>query len=591
MIPFQTIAEALDDLGRVFPQNTYVFQDMKGVETTLSFPDIRAQTASRAAALQALGLSVGDRFGLIVIEPQDFVLTFLASLRVGVIPVPLYPPMSLGNLDAYAARTARILEAAGARVLVTSKRLQNLLWSQIDAVESLDRLVVVEALAEGDAAPEYPALRPDDIAFLQYTSGSTSDPKGVIVTHAALLANVECIVMGLSLDPVLDKGVSWLPLYHDMGLIGFVLVTICRKVNTVFLPAVRFIRKPRAWFDAIHRHRGTISFAPNFAYAMMVKKTTPEQRAGWDLSCMKAFGCGAEPIHPDTMETFTQVFSRDCAMPESALMPAYGMAEFTLCISMKPLRDRFHVQEVSADTFRDEGQVTDAGEGEGVLSHVACGPGFPGHEIAIYSPDDERLPEGVEGEIRVRGPSVCPGYFESPEATAEAFVGGWLRTGDLGYLLGGQIYVTGRIKDLIILRGRNVHPQSVEWAVASVEGVRKGNVVAFSAPGQRDAGGERLIIALETRAEDPAALQKAVRRAVQRTLSIPPSEIVCLPPGALPKTSSGKLQRRRTRAQYLDGRLGAEGSRGADSAADKLTLARHMARSVWTRTKSGIRNR
>jgi len=562
---FDTIAQAIADIGGHFPENGYTFQDMTGAETRYTFPEIERATAIRAAAIQSMGLKQGDRLGLIIIEPEDFVLTFLAAMRVGVIPVPLYPPLSLGNLDAYADRTANILDASGATVLIVSPRLQNLLWSQVDKVSGLKRLVVADKLGDVEDAPVYPEISPGDIAFLQYTSGSTADPKGVIVTHANLVANIECIVLGLNLSPHDDTGVSWLPLYHDMGLIGFVLVTIYRGVNTVFIPTVRFIRRPWAWLDTVHRHRGTISFAPNFAYALVTRKCTPERMADWDLSCVKAFGCGAEPIHPETMEAFTQQFAEHCGLPESAILPAYGMAEFTLCVSMKPLAERFRVH------------------GE----NIACGGGFPDHEIAVFSEDGRRLGEDEEGELCLRGPSVSPGYFQDPERTAATFHGGWLHTGDLGYLHDGQVHVTGRIKDLVILNGRNLHPQSIEWVAAEVEGVRKGNVVAFSRP---DEHSEALVIAMETRAEDAEALTKAVKKAVSRSLGVTVAEVVCLPPGALPKTSSGKLQRRKTREHYLEARLGTEGSRSADSAADRVTLARHMARSIWTRAKVTVGN-
>jgi fatty-acyl-CoA synthase len=585
---FETISRAIAEIGTRYPEHAYTFQDMKGAETRYTFPELERDTAARAGALQALGLGKGDRVGVIIVEPEDFVLTFLAAIRVGVIPVPLYPPLSLGNLDAYADRTARILESAGAKLLVTSARLQNLLWSQVDKVPTLDRLVVAEQLKRHARPPEYPEITPEDIAFLQYTSGSTSDPKGVIVTHDNLVANIRCIVGGLDLTPETDTGVSWLPLYHDMGLIGFVLVTIWRGVNTVFIPTVRFIRRPWCWLETIHRHRGTISFAPNFAYALVTRKCTPEQMAAWDLSCVKAFGCGAEPIHPETAEAFLAQFGEHCGLPESSFLPAYGMAEYTLAISFKPLKERFGVHRVDGARFPDEGVAHPPADGAPVLTHVSCGPAFPDHEIAVLDENNRPVPEGVEGELCLRGPSVSPGYFQDPEQTAATFRDGWLHTGDLGYLHRGHVYVTGRIKDLIILKGRNLHPQSIEWVASEVPGVRKGNVVAFSRPGGGD--GEEVVVALETREQDTEAVADAVAKAVNKALTISVADVVCLPPGALPKTSSGKLQRRKTRAQYLAARLGSEGSRSADSAADRVTLARHMASSIWSRAKATVRN-
>lgn len=584
---YRTIAEAIANVGTAQPQNGFVFQDSKGEERRYDFPEIEVETARRAAGLQALGLEKGDRFGLIVIEPEDFVLDFLAALRVGVLPVPLYPPLSMSSLDAYADRTALILETSKAKVLVASEKLQNVLWGLVDRVSTLEKLVRAEQLGLADGTPVYPEIVPEDLAFLQYTSGSTSDPKGVMVTHGSLIANVNGIMGpdGMDMDPAVDKGVSWLPLYHDMGLIGFVMAPIVWGVEVIFIPTMRFIRRPRVWMDTIHRHRATSTFAPNFAYALITRRCKESDLSGWDLSCLKACGCGAEPIHPETMRAFTETFSKGAKMPVNAVLPAYGMAEATLAIAIKNVDDTMRTLVIDAQAFEDEG-VAKAPENDDttVIEHVCCGKPFPGHEVAAFS-DGARLPEGVEGELCVRGPSVTPGYYDNEDATASTFVDGWLHTGDLGYLVDGEIVITGRLKDLIIFNGRNIHPQSVEWVAAEIDGVRKGNAVAFSRPG---ASSEELIVTLETRAQDEEALIKAVKQAVQRELSLTLSEVVCLKPGTLPKTSSGKLQRRKTRQQFLNGSLGTEGSRAMGGNADKVTLAKHVAKSLWSRAKARV---
>jgi fatty-acyl-CoA synthase len=587
MSRFTTLAAAVAHIGEQWPELGYTFQDMRGDETFYTFPQIAEQTANRASALQALGLRKGDRAGLIIVEPEDFVLTFLAMFRIGVVPVPLYPPLSLGNLDSYAERTAKVLDSAEARLLIASASLQNVLWSQVDRVPSVERLVRAEELRAGAGTPDYPEVLPEDLAFLQYTSGSTSDPKGVMVTHASLVANCTGIIEhGLKLDPGIgDKGISWLPLYHDMGLIGFVIAPILYGIPIVFIPTLRFVKKPSCWLETIHRHRGTASFAPNFAYALVARKARADDLARWDLSCVKALGCGAEPIHPETMRTFSALFHEHCDLPTDCLLPAYGMAEATLAISLKPVDEAMITHRVDADAFQEDGEVRPPVDGQTVEEHVACGIPFPGHEVAIFSEAGTRLGDAVQGEICLRGPSVTPGYFKNAEATARAFRNGWLHTGDLGYLLDGHVYVTGRVKDLIILNGRNIHPQSVEWAAANVEGVRKGNVVAFARPG---AHSEELVVALETRTTDPEQLTRDVRIAVQKELSLTVTEVICLEPGTLPKTSSGKLQRAKTRSQYLRGTVGREGNRTA-GATDRITLARHMAASVWSRAKAALR--
>jgi fatty-acyl-CoA synthase len=583
--PFVTVAEAIAKIGLAHPQNGFTFQDMKGVETRYAFPELEVHTGRRAAALQALGLQKGDRIGIVVVEPEDFVLTFLSAVRVGIIPVPMYPPLSFGSLDAYSDRTAKILESAKAKVLVASGQLQNVLWSLIDKVPTLKTLVKVEDLRGVDGVPAYPEILPQDTAFLQYTSGSTSDPKGVIVTHANLIANAIATITGINGDPKVTLGVSWLPLYHDMGLIGFVIDPIVMGLSIVYIPTLRFIKKPTVWFDTIHAHRGTKTFAPNFAYALVAKKAKPEDLARWDLSCVDVFGCGAEPIQGQTLRDFFDVFGK-CGIKPTALLPAYGMAESTLCVSVKPLGETFVTRFVDATKFQADGTVEDPADDAVVFEHVSCGKSFPLHEVAIFSEDGKRLGDRQEGEICAKGPSVCPGYYDNAEATQAMFRDGWLRTGDLGYLDDGHIYVTGRLKDLIILNGRNLHPQSIEWLCAEVDGVRKGNVVAFSRPGDAS---EELVIAMEIRGgADKAAIEAGVTAAIRRELGLTVADVVCLEIGTLPKTSSGKLQRRRTRQLYLEGALGTSGSRLAGSTADKLTLARHVAKSFWTRARTAV---
>ena len=580
---FPTLARALEEVARACPGNGFVFQDDHGEETRLSYPDIERVTARRAAALQARGLKKGDRIGLIVVEPQEFVLTFLAAVRVGVVPVPLYPPLALGALDAYGDRSSAILEAAGARVLVASSRLQNVLWALVDRVESLETLVPVERLADG-GDPRYPEITPDDLAFLQFTSGSTATPKGVMVTHRSLMANAHAMIVdGVKKDLGDGTLVSWLPLYHDMGLVGFVLAAVANGLNSVLIPTMRFIRRPSAWFETIHRHRATMSCAPNFGYELITRRSKDEDVERWDLSCLEVLCCGAEPIHPETIRRFHERFT-PCGLKPTVFMPAYGMAEATLAISFKPSGEVYRTRKVDAASFEDGGRVQAPVEGQRTLEHVSCGRTFPGHEVRAFN-EDGPLPDGVEGELRLRGPSVTAGYFQAPEATAETFRDGWLHTGDLGFVLDGQVYITGRLKDLIIVNGRNIHPQAVEWVVQDVEGVRKGNVVAFSVPGQT---GEELVVALESRRQDLDALTAEVREVVQRELSLAVADVAVLPPGTLPKTSSGKLQRRKTRQHYRDARLGREGSRAFGSQADALTLARHVARSVWTRARSRL---
>lgn len=579
-----TLATALEASAKAYPSHGFTFQDMTGKETFYTFGQMVEETGTRAAALAKLGLKKGDRVGIIVIEPEDFVLSFFAALRLGVIPVPLYPPMSMGEIDAYMDRLTRILDTAKAEVLLASEKLQNVLWSVVDRVPSVRKLVAIESLKKGGPAATFPTITQEDIAFLQYTSGSTADPKGVIVTHGTLHANVTGIMTTLEMDPDKDdRGLSWLPLYHDMGLIGFVIAPAFWGVSCQFIPTLRFLKHPNSWMETASRYKATITFAPPFALGLAARRARPNQIKDWDLSKLRIVGVGAEPINPESARDFVELFSENSKMPTNAILPAYGMAEFTLAISLKEAGQTMRVRYVDPETFENEGRAIEA-TGDFALEHVSCGPIFPGHEVKIVSPEThQEMPDGCEGEICLRGPSVMPGYYLNDEATREAFRDGWLRSGDLGYLWDGEIYVTGRLKDLIILNGRNIHPQSIEWPLQEIDGVRKGNVVAFSVPGSST---EELVIALEKRADaDNQTIREAVTDAISKEFSVQVAEVVVLEAGLLPKTSSGKLQRRKTRQLYLEGSLGSQGSRQMGSSGQKLTMAKHVARSVWTRVK------
>ncbi len=286
------------------------------------------------------------------------------------------------------------------------------------------------------------------------------------------------------------------------------------------------------------------------------------------------------------MRAFTDLFHTHCNLPTTAIMPAYGMAEATLAISLKVAPEPMVTRVVDLEAFQAEGEARGPVSDDALtVEHVACGLPFPGHEVAAFDADGNRLGDGFEGELCVRGPSVTPGYFGDPARTAETFRNGWLHTGDLGYVHDGQVYCTGRIKDLIILNGRNVHPQAVEWAAAEVDGVRKGNVVAFARAGSTS---EEVVVVVETRADEHAPLVDAVKQAVRKEISVSPADVVCLPPGTLPKTSSGKLQRRKTREQYLTGTLGNNGTRTMGASGSKRVIARHVARSMWSRAKNAL---
>jgi fatty-acyl-CoA synthase len=512
-----------------------------GGERIVSFSDLWLEARRRAHAFQALGVQRGDRVALVLTEPDEFVLTFMGALTAGIVAVPIYPPQTLAKMEAYGDTVRHVLAASGARLLVTSEALRPLIEQHLAGEGS--RVVTERDVREAPGfhgqAPE--PVRLSDLAFLQFTSGSTSRPKGVMVTHQNLSANSHAIMFdGLKSTPG-ERSVSWLPLYHDMGLIGFVVAPLYNLVETMFLPTLSFIRRPSMWLEAIHRYRANITFAPNFAFALATRAITESQSQRWDLSCMRALGCGAEPIQPDVIRAFLGRFAAQGLRPES-ILPSYGMAEATLAISFADITAPLATDRVDLQAMR-AGKATPAGDGP-TMELVSCGRAFPGHEIAIVARDGTHLGERQVGEIWLRGPSVTAGYYDNPEATAETFGGGWLRTGDLGYEASGHLYICGRAKDLIILNGKNYYPQDIERIVSRVDGVRDGQCVAFSRLDAVNVGGGEIAVVVAESRKDTAGIAEAIIGAVRAELGLTIAEVHFIKRGTLPKTSSGKVRRR-----------------------------------------------
>jgi len=476
----------------------------------------------------------------------------MACLTAGIIAVPMYPPQTLAKLEAYGDTVRHVLAASQAKALITNPSLNELMKEHL---QRSDVRVVLEAEIRGsvDHAPDPEPVVLEDLAFLQFTSGSTSKPKGVMVTFGNLAANAKAIMVdGLKSTPD-DKGVSWLPLYHDMGLIGFVVAPLYTLVQVMFLPTMAFIRRPSIWLDAIHRFRGTITFAPNFAYALATRAVTDSQAATWDLSCMRHLGCGAEPIQAEVMRGFLKRFEKYGLAPTSVL-PSYGMAESTLAITFHGVLDTLRTDRVSVDAMRAGNATTIPSGG---MELVGCGRPFPGHELAIMNAKGEPLGPRKVGEIWVKGPSVTKGYFGDARATEETFGGGWLRTGDLGYVAEGELFICGRAKDLIILNGKNYYPQDIEAVVSKSAGVRDGQCVAFSRLDEK--GAEHCVIVAEAkigpRAGTAEEIASQIISIVRAEVGIVPGEVHLIKRGTLPKTSSGKVRRREAKHRLELGEL------------------------------------
>ncbi len=555
-----------------------------GEDLFVSFHELRLAAQRRAAHYAAAGLVRGDRVAVIVPEGEHFIPAFIGALWIGLIPVPLYPPLSLGKLDAFMDALVTILNVAKPRVLVTTERVGKVLWPAVGRIPTIEKVISTEELARDPAGPlpAAVAVRDDEVAFLQFTSGSTALPKGVMVTHGNLAANTKAIVVdGLKADGALDTCVSWLPLYHDMGLIGCVLAPVCHAIPSVYIPTLSFIKNATLWLETLHKYRGNLTFAPNFAYALVTKRAKPEQIARWDLSHVRVFGCGSEPINPHTMRAFVDAMA-PAGLKPTALLPCYGMAEATLAISFVGIEEPLRTDRIDADRYHREATAAPVSNGSAGLEIVNCGRTFPGHEISVQDDEGRILADRQVGEICLRSASITPGYWQDPEATRAAFRNGWLRTGDLGYLVDGEVFISGRIKDILIINGRNYYPQRIEWLVDDIQGLRKGSAVVFTRPGRAS---EEIVVAAESRADDPAAVKAEIVARVSEEFQLAVADVALVPPGTLPKTSSGKLQRRKTREQYLNGSLGRAG-RGGNA---PLALARHLALSLVGRARHEVR--
>ncbi|MBX3207089.1 MAG: fatty acyl-AMP ligase [Labilithrix sp.] len=581
-----TLSDALRQLSNREDRG-FVFVRPDGTERFCSFRDLGVEAQRRAADLHARGLVKGDRLAIAVPDPDEFVLSFLGAVMGGIVPVPISPQLSFKNIEGYHDTVAHIANASGASLLLTTAATRQYVDPIAARAPKLRGIVTVDELGKEDHGKVDVAVDPTDLAFLQFTSGSTSRPKGVMVSHRNLAWNSESFMIhGLAKDSSFDKGVTWLPLFHDMGLIGFVVGTIFTDIPVVFLPTASFVRNPRIWLDKIHQHRGTITYAPNFAYALVAKRLKDKDVADLDLSCLRRAGCGAEPIQPKTLRDFAAKLA-PAKLDPKAFLPSYGMAEATLAITFVPhstgvRTDVIEKKSLEAGDAKPAPSIEDAGGtvdssmlGADVQELVNCGKPFPEHALAIVDEAGNRLGDRRVGQIVTRGPSISAGYYEEPELTADAFKKGpdgdtWLYTGDLGYTVDGEVFICGRLKDMIIVRGRNFYPNDLEWVVSELPSVRRGNVVAFSVDVSGPEGaGEQLVIAAEAFQADAEALKQAIAQAIVANFSLTTHEVVIVPQGTLPRTSSGKPQRRKTRQLYLDGTLGrARAVQGKDGQPD-----------------------
>jgi len=548
----ETLLDYLDCLGR-FPDGGLRFVDRAERATWFPWTEIRERALAVCGGLRALGIERGDRIPLIFPTEIEFFDAFFGVQLAGAVPVPLYPPVRLGRLGQYLRGTARMIERTRAPLVLADARVKRILG---EAVALARPRLGCKTLGElPRERGEVVRVGPSDLALVQFSSGTTVDPKPVALSHRAIIAQVE--ILNSFWQDTADfrhTCVSWLPLYHDMGLIGCVVPALSREAQLTLIGPELFVTRPALWLRALSRYRGTISPAPNFAYGLCLHRISDAEMEGCDLSEWRTALDGAEAVTPAVTRAFIERFARWGFRPE-ALTPVYGLSEAALAVTFSALDTPFESRRFQRDALSRDRIAREALEGREIVS---VGRPVPGFRLRIVDEAGRDLPDGRVGRVWIQGPSLMEGYLDDPLATARVLRDGWLDTGDLGFLMDGELFLTGRAKDVIILRGRNYAPEEIERAVEGIPGVRTGCVVAASWLPE-DAEGGRLALFVETaRDAGPEALAdlpEACRTAVLGAAGLAVDQVELLPPGTLPRTSSGKLRRAEALRLWLAGEL------------------------------------
>lgn len=560
---FHALASRLADFATVPEAIAYAAQGETGLNfysgkgelvEALPYSRLYEQAQVLARRMLAQGLIKGERVAIIAESDGDFMRAFAACQFAGLVAAPLPLPSAFGGKDAYIEHIRRMIQGADATAALTTPGLAD--WMKV-ATDGLGlKAVGTIALFDGVAADhvELPTIGPDDLCYLQFSSGSTRFPLGVAVTQAALMANAYAITHhGLKITAA-DRCVSWLPLYHDMGLIGFLLTPLVCQVSIDYVPTREFARRPLLWLQLITRNKGTLSYSPSFGYELAARRAETASTEGLDLSSWRGAGIGGDMVRPKVMRKFAEMFAARGFRAE-AFVASYGMAEASLALSFAPLDQGIVTDRVDLDRLENDAVAVPPGpDTQRARDFVLNGPILPGHGIEVRDPDGAILPEKQVGRLFARGPSLMREYFNRPEETASVLsADGWLDTGDLGYLCDGQIVITGRAKDLILINGRNVWPQDLEWSAEhAVDSLRSGDVIAFSLDGDAD---EQVLVLVQCRPTQPDA-RAALANQVQGVLRAAHGldvKVVLVPTHSLPQTSSGKLSRSKAKQMYLAG--------------------------------------
>ena len=550
----QTLVQALEYHVEHQPERLTVFLYEDQKETRITYRNLWDGALRYAARLAEARLGPGETVAIMLPTCADYLYCFYGVLMAGGIPVPLYPPARLTTIEDHLTRHVGILKSAGASLMITIPEAKPLAWLLKAQVESLREVMMPADFADAPATFAPVQSRGGHIGFLQYTSGSTGSPKGVVLTHSNLLANVRA--MGKAARATAeDVFVSWLPLYHDMGLIGGCFATMYLGFPVVLMSPLAFLSRPAQWLRTIHRHGGTISGGPNFSYELCLRRIEDGDLEGVDLSSWRFAFNGAEPVSPDTILAFEEKFSR-WGFRKNALSPVYGLAECSVGLAFTPPGEPWRHDVLDRERFARTGEAVDAAPGDPApLKVICCGQALPGHDLRVVDPAGLELPDRNEGQLQFRGPSATSGYYRNPEATKGLFAGEWVNTGDRAYLSSGSLYITGREKDIIIRGGRNISPYELEEAIGDLQGIRRGCVAVF---GSVDAasGTERVVVLAETRetsVDAKDALKKKINALAIGFIGGPADDIVLAPPHTVPKTSSGKIRRVAARDYYERG--------------------------------------
>ena len=558
----RSLTEALQYHVERQPERLTVFMYEEQQEFPLSYRALWDGAMGYAAHLAQAGLQPGQMVAIMLPTCKEYLYSFYGVLLAGGVPVPLYPPARLTTIEDHMKRHVSILKSAGANIMITIPEAKPLAYLLRAQVESLNLILTPHEISATDGKGFNPVHgKPGDTGFLQYTSGSTGSPKGVVLSHANLMANVRAMGAAVSANPE-DVFVSWLPLYHDLGLIGANFASLVLGFPTVLMSPLSFLSRPASWMRAIHRHHGTMSGGPNFSLELCLRRIADEEMLGVDLSTWRFAFNAAEPVSPDTIVQFEQRFAK-WGLRKNCISPSYGLAESSVGVAITVPGTPWRADRLEREHFTKTGVALEApADAPSPLIVIGCGTPIPGHDIRVVDAAGLELPDRQEGHLQFRGPSSTSGYYRNPEATKTLFGSGdWVNTGDRAYLSGGTLFLTGREKDIIIRGGRNISPYELEQAVGDLAGVRRGCVAVF---GSRDAasGTERVVVLAEMKQQDPSRqddLKRMINELAVNLIGAPADDIVLAPPSTVPKTSSGKIRRVAAREYYERGPFAVQG--------------------------------